>query len=106
MKKLFFVSALAVSLCSFSALGDEITGYVSESHCGAAHNSPSDKNTQCINKCLQGGSDPVLVRNGKVMAFDEASKDKAKAFAGQNVRIDGTMNENVVTINSIDKAAQ
>ncbi len=104
MKKLLFASALVGSLCSFTAFADDITGYVSESHCGAKHNAPSKASTACINKCLQGGSDPVLVVNGKVMQFDSSSKDKAKAYAGDNVKIDGTMSGDVVTINSIDKA--
>lgn len=104
MKKLFFASALAVSLCSFVASADEITGYVSDSHCGKAHNAPSEKNTACVNKCLGSGSDPVLVSNGKVMKFDAESKDKAKALAGENVKIDGTMDGDTVKVSSIEKA--
>lgn len=104
MKKLLFASILGASLLSVAAYADDITGYVSDGHCGAAHNAPSDANTACINKCLGNGSDPVLVSKGKVMKFDNASKDKAKAFAGQNVKIDGSMAGDVVTVNSIDKA--
>lgn len=104
MKKLVFASILGASLCTFDAYAEDISGYVSDAHCGAAHNSASDANTACINKCLSKGSDPVLVSNGKVMKFDDASKAKAKAFAGQNVKIDGAMTGDMVTVNSIDKA--
>ncbi len=104
MKKLVFASILAGSLCSFAAFADDLSGYVSESMCGAKHHSPSAANTQCINKCLKGGSDPVLVSNGKVMKFDADSKEKARAFAGDNVKIDGSVDGDVVKINSIDKA--
>jgi hypothetical protein len=104
MKNLILASILGVSLCSLSVLADDISGYISDAHCGAAHSAPSDANTKCVNKCLGGGSDPVLVSNGKVMKFDDSSKDKAKAFAGQSVKIDGSMNGDVVTVNSIDKA--
>jgi|SRR5581483_2343079 len=104
MKKLIFSCALAVALAPGALLAEEITGYVSDAHCGAAHNAPSTANTKCIDKCLKGGSDPVLVSNGKVMKFDTESKDKAKSFAGENVRIDGTMDGDFVKINSIDKA--
>jgi hypothetical protein len=104
MKKLFLASVLAASLCSFAALADDITGYVSDAHCGKAHNSPSEKNTACINKCLGSGSDPVLVSNGKVMKFDADSKDKAKQLAGENVKIDGTMNGDTISVHSIEKA--
>ena len=104
MKKLLFASIMASSLCTFSAMADDMTGYISDSHCGAAHDKVSEANTKCVNKCLGGGSDPVLVSDGKVMKFDAASKDKAKAFAGQSVKIDGTMDGGMVKINSINKA--
>lgn len=104
MKKLMFCSAFAIALAPAMLMADEITGYVSEAHCGAAHNAPSEANTKCINVCLKQGHDPVLVSNGKVLKFDGASKDKAKAYAGQNVRIDGSMDGDTVKINSIDKA--
>ena len=105
MKKFAFASILSVSLCSLGAYADDISGYISDAHCGAAHSSPSEANTKCIvDMCMKKGSDPVLVKDGKVMKFDAASKDKAKAFAGQNVKIDGSMNGDMVTVNTIDKA--
>jgi hypothetical protein len=104
MKKLVFSCALAMALTPVAMMADEITGYVSDAHCKAAHNAPSEANTKCIDACLKKGSDPVLVSNGKVMSFDADSKDKAKAFAGQNVKIDGTMEGDTVKVNSIDKA--
>jgi hypothetical protein len=104
MKNLVLSCTLAIGLVPAGLLADEITGYVSESHCGAAHNAPSEANTKCINTCLKGGSDPVLVSNGKVLKFDAGSKDKAKAHAGENVRIDGNLDGDTVKINSIEKA--
>jgi len=104
MKKVLFGSLFAVALCSTTVRADDITGYVSDSHCGAAHNKVSDASTKCINKCLGAGSDPVLVQNGKVIKFDADSKDKAKAFAGQMVKIDGSLDGDTIKIKSIDKA--
>lgn len=104
MRKLIFSCSLFLALAPSALIADEITGYVSDAHCGAAHNAVSAANTKCVDKCLQGGADPVLISNGKVMKFDGNSKDKAKAFAGQNVKIDGTLDGHTVKINSIDKA--
>lgn len=104
MKKLVLASFLTVSLCSVGAFAEEMTGYVSESHCGAKHDSVSAANTKCIQACLKGGSSPVLVSNGKVMKFDSDSAEKAKAYAGDNVKIDGTMDGDMIKINSISKA--
>ena len=104
MKKLAFGSLFAVSLFSFTAAADQMTGYISDAHCGVAHSSPSAANSKCIDKCLKGGSDPVLVSDGKVMKFADDSKDKAKALAGKNVTIDGSMDGDAVKISSISEA--
>lgn len=104
MKKLIFASIMAASLGSFGAFADEMTGYISDAHCGAAHSSPSAANTACIKKCLGGGSDPVLVSNGKVIKIDASSKDKAVAHAGENVTINGTMDGDSLKIDSIETA--
>ncbi|HEY3456146.1 MAG TPA: hypothetical protein VGK64_16330 [Bryobacteraceae bacterium] len=104
MKKFVLATFLVASVGSVAALADQITGYVSEAGCGAKHSTVSAANTKCIEGCLKKGSDPVLVSEGKVMKFDADSKEKAKAFAGQNVKIDGTMDGDVVKVNSIDKA--
>ena len=105
MNKLVLSCALVFSLTPAALVADGISGYVSDSHCGAAHSSVSDANTKCIQACLKRGSDPVLVSNGKVMQFDSDSKEKAKAYAGENVKIDGTMDGNTVKVNSIDRAS-
>jgi len=104
MKKFVLATFLVASVGSVAALADQITGYVSEAGCGAKHSTVSAANTKCIEGCLKKGSDPVLVSEGKVMKFDADSKEKAKAFAGQNVKIDGTMDGDIVKISSIDKA--
>jgi hypothetical protein len=106
MKKLILASFLAVSLGSVAALAEEMTGYISDSHCGAKHNAVTAANSKCVDGCLKGGGDPVFVSDGKVMKFDADSVAKAKAFAGQNVKIDGTMDGDVMKIASIDKAAK
>jgi hypothetical protein len=104
MKKLLTASFLAVSLCSVAAFAAEMTGYVSDAHCGAKHSAPSAANTKCVETCLKGGADPVLVSEGKVMKFDDESKEKAKEFAGNNVKIDGSMEGDTIKISSIQKA--
>ena len=103
MKRFLLSFGLATALLPATTLADEITGYISDAHCKAAHNSPSEANTACINKCLKSGSEPVLVNNGKVLNFDADSKEKAKAYAGENVKIDGSMYGDTVKINSISK---
>lgn len=105
MKKFVFVSAMSVSLFSFAAFADSMTGYISDAHCGAAHSSESAANSKCIAGCMKKGSDPVLVSDGKVYKIDDASKDKAKAMAGKEVKVDGTVSGDTVTVTSMDAAA-
>jgi hypothetical protein len=101
MKKLL----IAGLLCGGCAFADQISGYISDAHCGAKHSSPSAANTKCVvDMCMKGGSDPVLVKDGKVIKFDSASKEKAAAFAGKNVSIDGTMDGDVLKVNNIDES--
>jgi hypothetical protein len=104
MKKFVLATFLVASVGSVAAVADQMTGYISESGCGAKHSAVSAANTKCVEACIKKGSDPVLVSEGKVMKFDADSKEKAKAFAGQSVKIDGTMDGDLVKITSIDKA--
>jgi hypothetical protein len=104
MKKFVLATFLVASVGSVAAIADQMTGYISEAGCGAKHSTVSAANTKCVEACLKKGSAPVLVSDGKVMKFDADSQEKAKAFAGQNVKIDGTMDGDVVKITSIDKA--
>ena len=105
MKKLTLGCFAAVAMFSFAAAADQMSGYISDSHCGVAHSSASAANTKCIDKCLKGGSDPVLVSDGKVMKFDDASKDKAKEYAGKEVTVNGTMDGDAIKVESITAAA-
>ena len=105
MKKLILVSFLTVSAGAVLASAEAISGYVSDAHCGAAHSSVTAANTKCVDGCMKKGGDPVLVSDGKVIKFDADSATKAKAFAGQQVTIDGTLDGDVLKVTSIDKAA-
>jgi hypothetical protein len=103
MKKLVLASFMAVTLGSFAAIADELSGYISDSHCGAKHHSVSEANSKCVAGCLKNG-DPVLVVGDKVMKFDADSAAKAKEYGGQDVKIMGSVAGDVVKIDSIAKA--
>ena len=104
MKKFVLGSFMAASLCAGLAFADEWTGYISDAHCGATHDKVSDANSKCIAGCMKKGGEPVFVYNGKVLKFDADSATKAIAFAGQEVKIDGSLDGDTVKITSIDKA--
>jgi hypothetical protein len=105
MKKLVLASLFVATLGSFAAMAEELTGYISDSHCAAKHHEVSEANTKCVEACIKKG-DAVLVVGDKVMKFDADSQAKAKEFAGQNVTIAASMDGDTVKINSIAAAAK
>jgi len=103
MKKLVLASLMAAAVGSFAATAEELSGYISDSHCGGKHHEVSDANTKCVSTCLKNG-EPVLVVGDKVMKFDADSAAKAKDFGGQDVKITGSVDGDTVKIASIEKA--
>jgi hypothetical protein len=77
-----------------------MNGYISDAHCGAAHSSPSADATKCVKKCIKGGSDAVLVSDGKVYKL-KGDESQVKAMAGKNVSITGTVDGDTITVNSV-----
>ncbi|HEX4168317.1 MAG TPA: hypothetical protein VHZ55_22870 [Bryobacteraceae bacterium] len=108
MKTLMFGCFLAASVFSLTAAADQMSGYISDAHCGAKHHSVSEANTKCVkDMCIKGGADPVMVVEGsKVVKFDADSKEKAIPFAGKEVTVDGTMDGDTLKINSIAEATK
>lgn len=104
MKKLVIASVFTASLFSVAAFADTWTGYISDAMCGAKHDKVSDGNTKCVSACVKKGSDVVFVHDGKALKLDADSQTKAKAFAGQSVKIDGSLTGDTVSISTIDKA--
>ena len=100
MRKLLLTSALTLSLAGIG-FAEEMTGVISDAHCGAKHSTASADAAKCVSGCLKGGADPVLVSGGKVYKLDAGSREKAAAFAGQNVKVDGTVNGDTITVSSI-----
>lgn len=103
MNRWIMIGALAASFTAV-AVADEMNGFISDSHCGAKHQTASAADSKCAKGCIKGGADPVLVSDGKVYKIAADSVDKVKAYAGDNVKVDGTLNGDTVTVASIEQA--
>jgi hypothetical protein len=104
MKKLVVATMMLSSLGAVSAMAESMNGFIGDSQC--KHDGSTAKDVACTKACIRKkGADPVFVSEGKVLNFDADSKEKAKAMAGEKVTIDGTVNGDTVTINSIKKAS-
>ncbi|MBK9166192.1 MAG: hypothetical protein IPM24_01870 [Bryobacterales bacterium] len=101
MKKLI-VSALCSAVFSFGLAAAEWTGYVSDAACGAANANDSQASKECAKRCVESGSPPVLVVDGKVLAI--ANADKVKPHVGEKVTVTGEVKGEKITIASIRRA--
>lgn len=105
MKKIgLLCSALLMSAAlSFGAAKTQtFSGTISDSMCGASHMMPGPAK-DCTLKCVEDGSKFVLVDpSGKVYKLSDQAKPRA--FAGQNVKVTGSLSGDTITVSSIAAA--
>lgn len=92
-------------LCLFSGAvfaADTFTGIVSDAKCGAKHVALGQADKACINKCVETGSDAVLVSGDKV--FKVTVQPALRTFAGQKVSVQGTLKGDTIDMQSVMKA--
>jgi hypothetical protein len=106
MKKLTLATFMLGSLFAVSAFADEMTGVISDSHCGAAHSQASAQAKACVTKCVKGGSAPVFVSEGKVYKIDEESREKVMNHLGDKVTVEGEVDNDTLKIENIKAASE
>jgi len=78
-------------------------GSISDSMCGAKHMMPGQSDKDCTLACVKAGSKYVLAdANGKV--YQLSDQKKPEQFAGQKVKVTGTLKGDTITVTSIDPA--
>lgn len=90
MKRLvsFAVAALAFSpLAVLAADSTKITGWISDSMCGAKH---AGSGAACVKKCIEGGMKPVFVDDAKKEVWSIDNPDSVKNFYGDHVTVTAT----------------
>ena len=92
MKRVLFAAAavLALSAAANAADSSKITGYISDSMCGAKH---AGSGASCVKKCIEGGMKPVFVDDAKKSVWTIDNPDAVKAFYGDHVTITATADE-------------
>lgn len=92
--------ALAFSLCAASMFAAEMKGTITDSKCGAAHADASEKSMKCSQACVKSGkAEAVLVSDGKVYKFSDASK--VAEHVGHKVVVTGDVNGETITVASV-----
>ena len=103
MRKNLIVLVLGIAVATSMAMAESWTGYVSDAKCGAKHNKGTQADVNCVNACIKGGSEAVLVVGDKVVPI--ANKDKVAEFHGKKVTVTGKLDGEKITVESA-KAAQ
>jgi hypothetical protein len=82
---LFALAALSLSpLMTLAADSSQITGYISDSMCGAKH---AGSGAACVKKCIEGGMKPVFVDDAKKQVWSIDNPDAVKSFYGDHVTV-------------------
>ena len=110
MRKIAYLGltlALATGL-SFSAQNargksQSFTGNISDSMCGLKHMMPGGDKA-CTEACVKEGSKYVLADVAAKKVYQLSDQDKPKAFAGEKVKVSGTLKGDVITVTSIEAA--
>lgn len=96
---LFASLVMLASLAFASPKKQTFTGAISDSMCGASH-MMSGSARDCTLKCVENGSKFVLVApDGKI--YQLSDQKKPRAFAGENVKITGTLSGDTIEVSSI-----
>jgi hypothetical protein len=82
---MFAIAALAFSpLAVLAADSSQISGYISDSMCGAKH---TGTGAACVKKCIEGGMKPVFVDDAKKQVWAIDNPGAVKTFYGDHVTV-------------------
>ena len=99
MKKFAFL----FSLFAASMFAAEWTGTIADSKCAAKHADASEKSMKCAQACVKGGADAVFITGDKVVKI--ANQDAVKEHVGHKVTINGKMDGDTLTVDSVKMAS-
>jgi len=105
LKRIVLAFLLVLSLFAVTSFAAEMTGYISDSKCGAK--GEKDAHADCAVKCVKGGAAPVFVSNGKVYKIDDAAKGASESPRGSSRRPAGNcpLNHDGASINQFMRSS-
>ena len=105
MKRAFCVLAVVFALAWMTAQAadsTQITGYISDSACGAKH---LGDNAACVKGCISKGEKPVFVDESKKQVWKIDNPDSVKEFYGAKVVVTATSDEASMSVHIESVAA-
>jgi hypothetical protein len=110
LKRFFSVIAIAAVAATTLGAAEEVwSGEISDSACGARHESgtenvPPPPAKECVAACVKGGSKYVLVvSDGHVLQIANQDASGLATLAGTPVKVTGELKNNAVTVSKIEK---
>jgi hypothetical protein len=90
MKPVLSLAAMFLALsaiASQAANSAKITGWISDSMCGAKH---AGRGAECVKQCIKDGMKPVFVNESDKSVWAIDNPDAVKSFYGDHVAITAT----------------
>jgi hypothetical protein len=81
-----------------------LKGYISDSHCAESKSDMGAKadRIKCVNKCIAGGAEAVLVSGDKV--YKISNQKAVTDYAGKDVEVDANVNNDTIEVTKIMEA--
>lgn len=104
MRKTIQTMLLSGTLAMGVAYAAEMTGWISDSNCGAGNASSEASSRSCAERCIKGGAAPVFVTEGDKKVYKIADSGKAIQHLKGKVKVTGTLKGDTLTITDIKDA--
>lgn len=93
----FVVAGLAVG----SAAAAEMTGWISDSICGAGNAGSNKAERECADRCIKNGAAPVFVSEKDQKVYQVSDAALAKKHLQGKVKVSGDIKGDTITIANI-----
>ena len=85
------------------ALSESFTGVITDTMCGKDHSMMNIKpDSKCVMECVKSGSKYALLEGNNV--YELSDQKMPEKFAGQKVKVTGTLNGSTLQVKSIAAA--
>ena len=101
---LMLVASLSLAAPNPGGKQKTFIGNISDSMCGLKHMMPGQSDKDCTLECAKGGSKFVLADPASGKVYELSDQEKPKEFAGQKVKLTGTLKGKTIEVASIEAA--
>ncbi len=98
MKRLLAITAIFAA----SALAEQMTGIVTDAKC--KHTDTSAKSIACAKACIKGGEKAVFINTADQKVYTITNPDKLGDHVGHRVTVNGTVDGDNLTVETIKMA--